>query len=88
VGRPPSLELLHELLKRTSAVPILLLLVTRPDERVAPFLEGLVQIELRGLSPEEQMRLVEARLGVREGVAAVCGELVPKVAGNPSSCSR
>jgi hypothetical protein len=29
------------------------------------------------------MRLVEARLGVREGVAAVCAELVPRVAGNP-----
>src|SRR6185436_2452587 len=54
-----------------------------PDDRVTPFIEDLVQIELRGLSPEEQMRLVEARLGVREGVAAVCSELVPRVAGNP-----
>lgn len=79
----PSLELLQELLRRADAAPVLLLLVTRPDDRVAPFLANLVQIELRGLSPEEQMRLVEARLGVREGVATVCGELVPKVAGNP-----
>ncbi len=79
----PSLELLQDLLRTAGAVPLLLLLVTRQDDRVTPFVEGLVQIELRGLSPEEQMRLVEARLGVREGVAAVCGELVPKVAGNP-----
>ena len=79
----PSLELLQELLRTAGPVPLLLLLVTRQDDRVTPFVEGLVQIELRGLSPEEQMRLVEARLGVREGVAAVCGELVPKVAGNP-----
>jgi tetratricopeptide (TPR) repeat protein len=78
-----SLEILHELLRVPSTLPILALLVTRPDEQVAPFIEGLVRIELRGLSPEEQMRLVEARLGVREGVAAVCGELVPRVAGNP-----
>ncbi|MBK8254002.1 MAG: protein kinase [Polyangiaceae bacterium] len=79
----PSLELLQDLLRRTDSAPILLLLIARPDDRVAPFVSGLVQIELRGLSPEEQMRLVEARLGVRDGVAAVCGELVPKVAGNP-----
>ena len=78
-----SLELLHELLKRNDPLPILALLLTRPDERVGPFLEGVVRIELKGLSAEEQMRLVEARLGVRDGVAAVCGELVPRVAGNP-----
>lgn len=73
----PSLKLLQELLRTAGPVPLLLLLVTQQDNRVTPFVEGLVQIELRGLSPEEQMRLVEARLGVREGVAAVCGELVP-----------
>jgi len=78
-----SLELVHELLKRDEALPIVVLLVTRTDERVMPFLEGLVRIELRGLSAEEQVRLVEARLGVREGVAIVCGELLPRVAGNP-----
>ncbi|WP_437681002.1 serine/threonine-protein kinase [Sorangium sp. So ce131] len=80
----PSLELISDLLKRPSErLPILVLLLTRPEERVTPFIEGLVRIELRGLGAEEQMRLVEARLGVREGVAAVCGELVPRVAGNP-----
>ncbi|MEZ4298638.1 MAG: protein kinase [Polyangiaceae bacterium] len=79
----PSLELLQDLLRRSDNAPILLLLVSRPDDRVSPFLANLVQIELRGLSAEEQMRLVEARLGVREGVAAVCGDLVPRVAGNP-----
>ena len=79
----PSLELLSELLRRRDPLPILALLLTRPEERVSPFIEGLVRIELRGLSPEEQMRLVEARLGVRDGVAAICGELVPRVAGNP-----
>jgi eukaryotic-like serine/threonine-protein kinase len=79
----PSLELLQGLLSRKESRPILVLLVTRPDDRVAPFLEGMVRIELRGLSSDEQMRLVEARLGVRHGVAAVCRELVPRVAGNP-----
>ncbi|XYI01571.1 serine/threonine-protein kinase PknK [Sorangium sp. So ce1128] len=80
----PSLELISELLKqRSERLPVLVLLLTRPEERVTPFIEGFVRIELRGLGAEEQMRLVEARLGVREGVAAVCGELVPRVAGNP-----
>ncbi len=78
-----SLELIRDLLRRPAPLPILVLAVTRPEDRVAPFLEGMVRIELRGLSAEEQVRLVEAHLGVREGVAAVCGELVPRVAGNP-----
>jgi predicted ATPase len=79
----PSLELIREFLKRSERVPILLLLVTRPEERLATYLEGIVRIELGGLTADEQIRLVEARLGVREGVVAVCRELVPKVAGNP-----
>ena len=78
-----SLEILRDLLRRSAPLPILLLAVTRPDDRVMPFIEGMVRIELRGLSAEEQVRLVEAHVGVREGVAAVCAELVPRVAGNP-----
>jgi len=78
-----SLELLHELLRRRERLPILVLLVTRPEERVTPFIEGLVRLDLKGLGAEEQVRLVEARLGVREGVATVCSELLPRVAGNP-----
>ncbi len=78
-----SLELIQELLKREEHLPILVVLVTRNDERIMQFVEGAVRVELRGLSAEEQVRLVEARLGVRDGVAAVCGELLPRVAGNP-----
>ncbi len=78
-----SLELIRDLLRRPAPLPILLLAVTRPEDRVAPFIEGMVRIELRGLSAEEQVRLVEGHLGVREGVAAVCTELLPRVAGNP-----
>src|SRR5262249_48466093 len=79
----PSLELFRDLLKKPAPLPILLVAVTRPEDRVTPFIEGMVRIELRGLSAEEQLRLVEAHLGVRDGVAAVCAELVPRVAGNP-----
>lgn len=78
-----SIDLLQELLKRTEPVPVLLLLITRPDDRISSFIEGIVQVELRGLSPEEQIRLVEARLGVRQGAAAACGDLLPRAAGNP-----
>jgi serine/threonine protein kinase/tetratricopeptide (TPR) repeat protein len=78
-----SLEVVQELLRREELLPILVLLVTRPDDRVTPFIEGMVRIELRGLSAEEQVRLVEARLGVRDGVSQVCAELLPRVVGNP-----
>jgi serine/threonine protein kinase/tetratricopeptide (TPR) repeat protein len=79
----PSLEIFSELLSRSEPLPILVLLVTRPDERILPFIEHLVHVELRGLHPDEQLRLVEARLGVHDGVAQVCADLVPRVAGNP-----
>lgn len=79
----PSLELVAELIRRNDPLPILTLLITRPDERILGQLEGIVRLDLQGLSREDQIRLVEARLGVRAGVAAVCAELLPRVAGNP-----
>ena len=79
-----SLELFGDLAKlRRDPLPILLVLVTRPDERVAAVLEGQVRIELRGLTPDEQVRLVENRFAVRSGAREVCAELVPRVGGNP-----
>lgn len=78
-----SLGVLQRILSREEPLPVLTLLVTRPADRVAPFVEGLMRTELRGLAPDEQIRLVQARLGVREGVAAICRELVPRVGGNP-----
>ena len=79
----PTLDLFAELIKTPDPLPVLLVLVTRPDDRVAPLLEGKVRIELHALSSEEQIRLVEARLAVREGVRPVCAELMPRVGGNP-----
>lgn len=79
----PSLDLLGDMLKTQDPLPILVVLVSRPDDRVAPLLEGKVRIELQGLSSEEQIRLVEARLSVRDGVRQVCAELMPRVGGNP-----
>ncbi len=78
-----SLELLGELIKNPDPLPVLVLLVSRPDDRVAAVLEGVVRIELTGLSAEEQIRLVEARLGVKDGVRAVLQDVLPKVGGNP-----
>ncbi|MBS2015359.1 MAG: protein kinase [Deltaproteobacteria bacterium] len=79
----PTLDLLGDLLKTPDPLPVLVVLVTRSDDRVASLLEGKVRIELQGLSSEEQIRLVEARLSVREGVRQVCAELMPRVGGNP-----
>ncbi len=78
-----TLELLVEMIRAPDPLPVVILLLTRPDDRVAPMLEGIVRIELQGLSTDEQVRLVETRLGVREGVRAVCAELMPRVGGNP-----
>jgi tetratricopeptide (TPR) repeat protein len=78
-----TLDLLTDLLKQHDPAPVLIVLVTRPDERAAQLLEGKVRIELHGLSSEEQIRLVEARLGVKAGVRAICAELMPRVGGNP-----
>jgi eukaryotic-like serine/threonine-protein kinase len=79
----PTLDLVAELLRTPDPLPVLLVLVTRPDDRVSPLLEGKVRIELHALSSEEQIRLVEARLSVRDGVRQVCAELMPRVGGNP-----
>jgi tetratricopeptide (TPR) repeat protein len=79
----PSLELVSELVKRGDPIPLLVVLVTRPDEAVLPYIEGMVRIELKGLSAENQIRLLQARLGAREGVAQVCADLLPRAAGNP-----
>jgi serine/threonine protein kinase/tetratricopeptide (TPR) repeat protein len=79
----PSLEILAEIARAGDPLPILLVLVTRPDDRLAPLLEGVVCIELRGLTTEEQIHLVELRLDVDDGVRQVCADLMPRVAGNP-----
>ncbi|MBW2457580.1 MAG: protein kinase, partial [Deltaproteobacteria bacterium] len=78
-----SLEVYQAILERDEQLPVLMLLVTRPDDRVGPYLEGTMRNELGGLEPDQQIRLVQARIGVREGVAAICRELVPRVGGNP-----
>ena len=78
-----GLELIARLLESRAKLPVLTLLLTRPDDRARPFLEGLVRIELSGLSPEEQIYLVESRFGVQQGVRELCADLVAKVAGNP-----
>jgi serine/threonine protein kinase/tetratricopeptide (TPR) repeat protein len=78
-----SLEAVAEIVHGSDPLPIFVLLVTRPDDRVAQALDGVMRIELRGLGPQEQVRLVEARLGVRDGARQVCADLLPKVGGNP-----
>lgn len=78
-----SLELVSGLTRRVDALPILTVLVTRPDEHVAQVIEGIVTIELGGLSHDNQLRLVQEHLGVTLGVAEVCADLVPRAAGNP-----
>lgn len=79
----PSLELVSELLKRGDPVPLLAILVTRPDDSIASYIDGIVRIELAGLSSDNQISLLQARLGATAGVAQVCADLLPRAAGNP-----
>ncbi|MFC1642401.1 hypothetical protein ACFL5O_06905, partial [Myxococcota bacterium] len=79
----PSLQLVSEIARRPEPLPILVVLVTRPDDRVASHVDGLVRLELRALSAENQIRLLATRLGAETGVAQVCSDLLPRAAGNP-----
>ncbi|WP_394833970.1 protein kinase [Pendulispora rubella] len=78
-----SHDLLGEIIHSHDPLPVLILLVSRQDERSAALLDGVVRIELMALSGDEQVRLVEARLGVRKGARNVCADLLPRVGGNP-----
>ncbi|HEY8089110.1 MAG TPA: protein kinase, partial [Polyangiaceae bacterium] len=82
-GDRASLDVLSDVVHGADPLPIFVLMVTRPDDRVLHVLEGVMRTELRGLTPEEQVRLVETRLGVRDGARQVCADLLPKVGGNP-----
>lgn len=82
-GDKPSLDALSEVVATSAPLPILVVLVTRPEERIRHMIEGIARIELHGLSPEAQVRLVQERLGVRDGASDVCQALLPKVGGNP-----
>jgi tetratricopeptide (TPR) repeat protein len=78
-----SLDVFIELLRSPDPLPILVVCATRPDDRVRALLEDQVRIELDVLDTDEQVRLLEARLGVRQGVRAACQDLFPRAGGNP-----
>lgn len=78
-----GLELIAKLLRREFSLPVLALFVSRPEARILPYLENVVRSEIHGLSPDEQVRLLERHLGVEEGVRELCSDIIAKVAGNP-----
>lgn len=80
---PSSLEAIQDLLRWSEPWPVLVLLVARPGERVSPFLDGLVHVELKELSMENQIRLLQTRLGASRGVEQVCADIIPRIGGNP-----
>ncbi|MGA2449234.1 MAG: protein kinase [Polyangiaceae bacterium] len=82
-GDKPSLDALSDIVTAGAPLPVFVVLVTRPEERVRHTIAGLPRVELHGLAPDEQVRLVEVRLGVHDGASEVCQALLPKVGGNP-----
>jgi len=79
----PSLDLIVEFLRRSDPMSVLVILLSRPEDRVSSYIEGLVRVELKGLSAEHQLRLLQTRLGVSQGVRQVCADLLPRAGGNP-----
>ena len=79
----PSLDLITEFLRRAEPISVLVILLSRPEDRVSAYIEGLVRVELKGLSAEHQLRLLQTRLGVSQGVRQVCADLLPRAGGNP-----
>lgn len=79
----PSLDLILEFVRRAEPLSVLVLMLTRPEDRVSAYIEGLVRVELKGLSAEHQLRLLQTRLGVTQGVRQVCADLLPRAGGNP-----
>jgi len=79
----PSLDLIVEFLRRAEPLSVLVILLSRPEDRVSSYIEGLVRVELKGLSAEHQLRLLQTRLGVSQGVRQVCADLLPRAGGNP-----
>ncbi len=79
----PSLEVLSRLVRVEDPLPVLVLLLTRPDERIAPHVQEFLRIELSGLGPSDQQRLLETRFNVRQGAREVVEFLRPRVGGNP-----
>lgn len=79
----PSLDLISDFLRRSEPLSVLVILLSRPEDRVSAYIEGLVRIELKGLSAEHQLRLLQTRLGVTQGVRQVCADLLPRAGGNP-----
>lgn len=79
----PSLEAIQDLLRAVDPWPVLYILVSRSGERLVPFFDGLVRIELKELSLDKQVQLVSARVGATLGVEEICAELSPRIGGNP-----
>ena len=80
---PSSLEAIQDLLRWAEPWPVLVLLVARPGERVSSSLDGLVHVELKELSMDNQVRLLQTRLGASRGVEQVCADIIPRIGGNP-----
>jgi serine/threonine protein kinase/predicted ATPase len=62
---------------------LFVLLVTRTDERAPTLPAAAIPIPLDSLDEDEQVRLVENRLGLKRGVSEIVREIGARVGGNP-----
>ncbi|MGF1465858.1 MAG: protein kinase [Sandaracinaceae bacterium] len=78
----PSLELVARLTRRHHDAPLLLILGSRPDERVDLRLDSIPRLVLEELPPRDRQALVRARFGGAEVPAEVTEALVQRAGGN------
>jgi len=78
-----SLELLRDLAKRNYPLPIFGVVVSRPDDRLGPFLEGIPRLTLAELDREDRKHLIQDRLGSGDETAELRGAILAKGGGNP-----
>ena len=81
-GDTPSLELLGAMRQRSYEVPCLVLMSSRPEERLQPLLRGVPQFELQGLDDASTRELIAKRFDaqVPEDVVAA---IMTRASGNP-----
>ncbi|HEY8430712.1 MAG TPA: AAA family ATPase, partial [Sandaracinaceae bacterium] len=83
VADVPSLQLMARLLGQSYEVALMVILCSRPDERVESLLGGVPRIEVEELDAEDRRRLIEARFGDAHVPQEIQQAIVHRAGGNP-----
>lgn len=79
----PSLQLMSRLLAHAYQVPLMVVLCSRPDERVEELLAGVPRIELDELAEDDRRALIAARFGDARVPLEIQQAIMHRAGGNP-----